>query len=176
MSPQNQYMEFLNHLPTTTSDQSLIVLKGHLLVEQALRSFIGRRVPRPERIEDNQLSFAVLVDFASCLDNGDSLEWVWQASKNLNKLRNLLAHNLSHNKAKESEEKFISHVRENYGDLSIAIDGCQLKYEELPLAILKIYDSIVQYPYMHPADLARLEHRLAKSFEEAFSSIEHETK
>lgn len=143
MSAQEKYEEFLKHLPVTASDRVLMALKGHLLVEQALREFVSKRVAKPQRLKDKQIPFAVILDFASSLDDGDSMDWIWDAAKKLNRLRNLLAHNLSPLKIEGLELEFIAYIRKHDGELSVLVDNTPVSYEDLALAIFQIYDRIV---------------------------------
>lgn len=143
MSKQEKYEEFLKHLPVTASDRTLMALKGHLLVEQALRDYVYNRVPKPQRLKDKQIAFSVILDFASSLDDGDSMAWVWEAAKRLNKLRNALAHNLSHIKAVQYEVEFVSYVQQRDGELSVLVNNTPLEYERLALAIFQLYDKLV---------------------------------
>lgn len=152
MSAQEKYEEFLTHLPVTASDRVLMALKGHLLVEQALREFVSKRVAKPQRLKDKQIPFAIILDFASSLDDGDSMGWVWDAAKKLNRLRNLLAHNLSPLKIEELEIEFIDYIRKHDGELSVLVDNTPVRYEELALAIFQIYDRIVSKSNHHPPD------------------------
>lgn len=162
-SAQEKYEDFLKHLPATTADKALMALKGHLLVEQALREFVWRRVAKPERIKETQIQFSTLLDFASSLDDGDSMSWVWVATRKLNKLRNQLAHNLSPQKIEALEQDFVNYVRHHDGEMNVLVDSTELKYTDFPLAIFQIYDRIFSYPYTSPAAIERLNFTITKS-------------
>jgi hypothetical protein len=163
-SAQEKYEDFLKHLPETTSDKTLMALKGHLLVEQALREFVGKRVAKPDRIKETQIQFSTLLDFASSLDDGDSMSWVWVATRKLNKLRNQLAHNLSPQKIEALEQDFINYVRHHDGEMNVSVGSAELKYTDFPLAIFQIYDRIFSYPYASPATIERLNSVITNSF------------
>ena len=75
----------------------LVVLKGHLLIEQLLWKFVENRVLYPEALKELQkpdrfFSFNTLVCFAQSLDENKDFAWVWEAIKKLNVIRNSLAH------------------------------------------------------------------------------------
>jgi len=144
-SPSEKFEEFLTHLPVTASDRTLMALKGHLLVEQALREFICKRVAKPERIQGVQMSFPALLSFASSLDDGDSMAWVWKAAEKLNQVRNKLAHYLNHEKIETLERGFVEYVRNNDGEMLVPLLE-PLKYSAFPLAIFQVYDRILSYP------------------------------
>ncbi|VVN89081.1 hypothetical protein PS710_01732 [Pseudomonas fluorescens] len=152
MPTNEQYEDFISHLPVTASDRTLMALKGHLLVEQALRKFIESRVPQPSRIKDKQIQFAVLVDFASCLAKDGEIDWIWGALKTLNQFRNTLAHKLSPQKTEEIENKFITHVKNHDGELSVFIGRSKLKYGEFPLAVFQVYDILLSAAHMHDTE------------------------
>ncbi|GEM_PF-1374730 len=145
-SPAEKFEEFLTHLPVTASDRTLMALKGHLLVEQALREFIYKRVEKPERLQGVQMSFPALLAFASSLDDGDSMSWVWKAAEKLNQVRNKLAHHLNHEKIEMLEAGFIDYVKSNDGEMLVPLSG-PFKYSAFPLAIFQVYDRILSYPY-----------------------------
>lgn len=157
---KEKYLEFLTHLPASASDKALVALKGHLLVEQALKDFICKRVAKPERIRMSQTPFPALICFASSLDDGDSMNWVWRAAEKLNTVRNKLSHNLSPGRIEELEQDFISYVRVNDGEMAVAIDEVGGGYDDLALSIFQIYDRISSYPYTSPADIVRLEYEM----------------
>jgi len=77
----------------TTRDVDLLVLKGHLLVEQFLTSLIESYCWKPDFLEDARLSFFNKVKLARCFVmhpmHDDS---IWDNVECLNRLRNELAH------------------------------------------------------------------------------------
>ena len=87
---------FLQHMPHQESDLTLIVLKGHLLLEQKVREFIDERMLNPEAIKPARLTShqAICLAEALTLPNDDP-KVLWSILRNVNSLRNDLAHNLS---------------------------------------------------------------------------------
>ncbi|WP_149087855.1 hypothetical protein [Pseudomonas prosekii] len=158
MPTNKQYEEFIAHLPVAASDRTLMALKGHLLVEQALRTFIESRVSQPCRIKDKQIQFSALVDFASSLAKIGELDWLWSALKTLNQLRNTLAHNLSPQKTEEIEEKFVNHVKNHDGELSVFEGSSKLKYGEFSLAVFQVYDVLLSASHSQIIESTPLKH------------------
>lgn len=152
MPTNEQYEEFISHLPVAASDRTLMALKGHLLVEQALRTFIESRVSQPNRIKDKQIQFAILIDFASSLAKVGELDWLWGALRTLNQFRNTLAHKLSPQKTEEIESKFIEHVKNHDGELSVFIGKSKLKYGEFALAVFQVYDILLSAASAHTTE------------------------
>ena len=139
----DRYEVFIDNLPEEARDRTLIALKGHLLLETCLREYIFNRVKHPERLRNKQHSFSVLIDFASCLEDNESIFWVWSALRKANKIRNQLAHQLNPDKVDLYENDFISYVESHDGELSISTDR-ELKYEKLALVFFQLFDVLVQ--------------------------------
>lgn len=172
MADLDQYTEFLTHLPVTASDKTLMTLKGHLLVEQALRTYISRRVPHPNRLKDKQIPFANLIDFASSLEDNKNMEWIWEALRILNTLRNKLAHNLTPLKIEEIEARFISYVKKHDGELTVEADNAKLGYDQFPLAIFQLYDRLLSKSTMSGLSNAITDNQVTKAIEKAFKAVE----
>jgi hypothetical protein len=82
---------FLRLLPEGR-DLTLIILKGHLLVEEELNSFLSRCPIHPTALEDARLTFLqklrVVRAFYPLRQNAPE----WGLAEELNKLRNKIAH------------------------------------------------------------------------------------
>jgi hypothetical protein len=71
----------------------LIILKGHLLVEAELVDICSRLLANPAAL--GKVTFLALLNLVRALiDDGEVTEAIWQALGDLNKIRNMLAHNL----------------------------------------------------------------------------------
>ena len=90
------YDHFFRHMPDDDSDITLVVLKGHLLIEQKIREFIAERMLTPEALIDAHLTShqAICLADALTLEN-DNPRILWSVLRKLNSLRNQLAHNLA---------------------------------------------------------------------------------
>jgi hypothetical protein len=73
-------------------DLTLIILKGHLLVEEQLSSFLVNCAFRPDALEDARLTFVqklrVVRAFYPLRQTADE----WRIAEDLNKLRNKISH------------------------------------------------------------------------------------
>lgn len=88
-----QAIPALEHKP---GDASLSILKAHLLFEEMLRQYLVKSLPNPEALEGSRLSFVQLVAVARSLSRElEPDSWLWVAIQRLNKLRNILAHELA---------------------------------------------------------------------------------
>lgn len=77
-----------------SGDLTLVVLKGHLLIEEQLYALVERRMQMPSKVRDIRLRFPQLIELARALYGSDDLERVGRVCLSLNTLRNDLAHRL----------------------------------------------------------------------------------
>jgi hypothetical protein len=124
---------FMSHVPEASPDNSLVVLKGHLLAEEILGDFISTKVSYPEhlRLTENHWGFSNKVELASSLARNDHHDiWVWHALKKLNSLRNKLSHSLE----PKGLEKVINdlrvavspHAPQRFSNGELTVYGCVL--------------------------------------------------
>jgi hypothetical protein len=93
MDVQDSIVTFLRHFPRT-DDTTLIILKGHLLIEEEVNNLLQEMLPNPEALDGLQLNFFTKTQFARALIKNDMLDGLLDAAEKLNRLRNRLAHNL----------------------------------------------------------------------------------
>ena len=83
-------------------DEQSAVLKAHLLIEGVIRDFSYRSVRNPEHLRGSRLNFHQIVALARsliCL-TGPGVDCFWGMIDQLNRLRNLMAHELEPDQAK----------------------------------------------------------------------------
>ena len=98
-------LRVLEHLPRE-GDASLIVLKGHLLIEELLYSLVSSAATFPAALEDGRLSFLNVASVAKALFFEEREAHYWEAIFALNALRNAFAHNLDPPKREEQLRRF----------------------------------------------------------------------
>jgi hypothetical protein len=76
------------------SDVVTLILKGHLLVEEALFAAVQTKFPHPQYFLDANLRFTQLLSIAKGLFYTEEYAPVWDAIQALNIVRNRLAHRL----------------------------------------------------------------------------------
>lgn len=105
------YNELADHLPDQDADPVLIILKGQLLIERLVRKFILSRFQNPEAFEKNQFTAAqcIAIGESMCLKNKEP-EWLWKQVKELNGIRNKLAHNLDYESIEPRVNSFVSTI------------------------------------------------------------------
>lgn len=103
---------FLQHMPEDEADVELIILKGHLLIEQATRDFLRTRMLSPDALDGARLSSNQLFHLAEalCFPNPDPA-WLWGMARRLNKIRNHLSHRLEAEKLGELVRGWIADYR-----------------------------------------------------------------
>ncbi|USR97101.1 hypothetical protein [Aliivibrio fischeri] len=98
------------------NDQTLQVLKGHLLLEESIREFLIVLTSHPAALKgDSGTSFdchQAICIVQAFYPFSDQIDWVWESAKRLNRLRNKLAHNLEPNGVSDSIAAFNKYVYE----------------------------------------------------------------
>lgn len=106
----------IKNLPHHQESTALILLKGHLLVEELLRGYIDRKLPNPSAFKHDQFLFAKLLMLCRALTSPKIKSWAFDAAKKLNDVRNKVAHELDSPKLKNMLESFISLVEPHAKD------------------------------------------------------------
>jgi len=94
-------------------DRTLVILKGHLLIEEKLRQIIDNHVVNKSPIIKAKLSFIQVIYLVRAFIKNYNDSWVWGALKLLNNLRNSVAHSIEQPDVDLGMEKFISLVKCN---------------------------------------------------------------
>ena len=89
------FLKFWEHMPLQTKDETLIVLKGHLLLEDLMREYCASKVKNESALEEARLTFRQVLGLTQAFMPYQSDSWVWKALTKINQIRNRLAHNLS---------------------------------------------------------------------------------
>lgn len=80
------------------ADLQMILLKGHLLIEEQLQAFIDSHVTDPDHLSQARLTFHQRLILARAFHPAPDTFgyfWVWDAARLLNTLRNKMVHNLA---------------------------------------------------------------------------------
>jgi hypothetical protein len=106
----------LDHLPHYQDSTELILLKGHLLVEELLRNYIDRKLPNPDQFKHDQFSFSKILMLCRALTPTKVRSWSFDAAKKLNAVRNKVAHELDSPDVRSNLDCFISLVEQHAMD------------------------------------------------------------
>jgi hypothetical protein len=91
-------------------DIPLIILKGHLLIEEQLNTLVENLARDPKSIRKARLRFGQLARVAQGLTYEKNTTWLWSAIDELNTLRNRLAHRTEPGDIKDLATKLIATV------------------------------------------------------------------
>ena len=103
------FQRFLELLPHG-KDIDLVILKGHLLIEEQVKEIIRQKLPNPDAINIDRMSCHQAICLAQALLPIGHEEEFWGAAKKLNELRNNIAHKLSPEEREQKIDKFVACV------------------------------------------------------------------
>jgi hypothetical protein len=105
------YNELTDHLIDKSDNSVLFILKGQLLIERLVRKFIVSRLPNPKAFENQNFNASQCISIAEsmCLNNEEP-RWLWTQVKELNSIRNKLAHSLDDKTFEKRINNFVSTV------------------------------------------------------------------
>lgn len=78
----------------TVDAEALVVLKGHLVIEERITAAIEKFVFHPEHLDKARLNFAQKVGIARSMSLDEQANNMWNLILRLNALRNTLSHSL----------------------------------------------------------------------------------
>jgi hypothetical protein len=89
------FKRFLSLLPHG-KDPELVLLKGHLLIEEQVRALIDRRLQNPQALKEAnaRLEAHQAIQLAQAFFPPGHMVDIWRAISKLNTLRNAIAHNM----------------------------------------------------------------------------------
>ncbi|EOX4812829.1 hypothetical protein ACI6TM_001808 [Vibrio alginolyticus] len=105
----NNLTEFFDKLPRD-GDLMLLVLKGHLLVEQQIRSFVNNHFPNQKALKGvfRETSTVISLGRAYCDGQNEEIMQLWDCFAKLNNIRNHMAHNIEHTGLEHKIEDFLT--------------------------------------------------------------------
>lgn len=104
----------VRHLPHYQEPATLILLKGHLLVEELLRGYINRELPNPSAFKHDHFPFSKVLMLCRALTPPTVNSWAFDGAKKLNEVRNEVAHKLESQDTKL--DAFVSLVEQHVTD------------------------------------------------------------
>jgi|AntRauTorcE11898_2_1112593.scaffolds.fasta_scaffold01229_7 hypothetical protein len=101
------FKRFLNLFPHG-ADQTFVILKGHLLIEEQVWQVIEENVKSSTPLKELRLGCHAEIAFAESLVANDSEEDLWKFLRRLNNIRNKIAHNVKPTGLNESIDSFVN--------------------------------------------------------------------
>ena len=87
-------------------DEDLLILKGHLLIESTLRDYCKSKTINPNKFDQAKLSFIQILNLSQAFKGDlENEKWLWEALKNINTLRNQIAHQLENQESLKSNKR-----------------------------------------------------------------------
>jgi hypothetical protein len=134
---------FAKHLPAEEDlPIELVVLRGHLLVEEELREVVRAKFLEPRAYDLRETKYSTLLRLAHAV-YGDAIpEWKWRVAHEVNVLRNLLAHHLEDETVEPRIERVLSLYRANDKDFAF-VENTNLSrlaycFSDLHTALLRL--------------------------------------
>jgi hypothetical protein len=91
-SQREHFLHLISHLESDNA--ALIILKGHLVVEERLTAVIEKFVFHPKHLDKARLTFTQKLAIARSLSLDENKNSMWNFCEKLNALRNTLSHSL----------------------------------------------------------------------------------
>jgi len=120
-----------------SGDLELILLKGHLLIEEVLTAIINAGIRKPAVLEAAKIPFAMKQKIARAVIPGTDMPLLWEAVSSVNTARNALAHGLEPDRTVKTVRSFISLVERQQPDLDRWLSVA--KESDIPLLAHALY-------------------------------------
>ncbi|MDT8376023.1 MAG: hypothetical protein RQ867_04700 [Mariprofundaceae bacterium] len=102
-----EMLEKMQEHMASVDQGALIILKGHLLIEEVLSEIISKFVFHPEQLDGACLGYPQKVALARSMSLDEHNNEMWQLINSINGLRNELAHSLRSPKRDKKENALI---------------------------------------------------------------------
>ena len=144
--PNEHHLRFLDKMAPVRHDNEIVVLlTGHLLVEELLVAAVEKHIPRPDKLPCK--GFHDYLSMARAIGRPELSDELLDAVDALNRLRNQLVHNLEEKKYEERRREFMARVRVDWGP------ELQTEFSDLWLAIMKLHSRLAFAVEFDPAFL-----------------------
>lgn len=117
------WRRFQKHMPRS-NDLTLIILKGHLLVEQEMNDIINSSLSEPEALLEARITFSQRLAIIKSIYGSSDSEFPYDSIQKLNVLRNQLVHNLEPDNLEKKIVEFVQDLgdpryRPEYSEMKI---------------------------------------------------------
>ncbi len=150
----------LGEILKNDDDLISLVLRGHLVAEEVLYAAVAAHCPRPEHLSSARLRFPQLVSLLQSLEKIPVMPGhLWQALRELNRLRNALTHQIEPRELKERVEAFARLVLADSSEASTLPDTPR---EHLRGALLYLLGAMGMLAVFQEATEALIRHHLSQ--------------
>ena len=96
MVKKDGFDRYLELITPKLGDSTYTLLKAHLIFEELLHAYLAKTLPHSNALTGARLTFAQLLAVARASSHRVQPDnWIWKAIGDLNKLRNMLSHEVS---------------------------------------------------------------------------------
>lgn len=103
------FIRFNKHMPRS-NDITLIILKGHLLVEQEMNEILDANLVESKALYDARITFSNYLAIIKSIYGSENSKFPYVQIEKLNALRNQLVHNLEPKNLEKYAEEFIQEL------------------------------------------------------------------
>lgn len=132
--PENQLYAinyFINTMPKS-DDITLIVIKGHLLLEEQLRNIFKSNFNNPKALNKSKFEISQIITIVEAIFENDENNNFWESIRKLNTIRNDIAHNIEN---KGLNDKVNNLIKISNKILSLKIEDSETIENKLKLCI-----------------------------------------
>lgn len=134
------FQRFLRVLPQG-KDQELVLLKGHLLIEEQVRQIVDERLKSPGALIDTRIDCHQAICLAQAFFPVDFQPWLWAALKKLNTIRNDIAHKLEPKGLSDKINDFITSFPSGFADAPANADRFELTLWSMFVAVSDLVET-----------------------------------
>lgn len=134
-------IRYAEHLPGNRKFPiEVLVLKGHLLIEEELRSLVQAKFVDPGAYDLERSKYSSLLRLARALYGAALPQWKWASAKAVNEMRNSIAHRLEND---EVERRLEELCRGFEGSDSAFVHVERDKLKQLAYCLSAIHSSLL---------------------------------
>jgi len=134
------FRRFLNVLPHG-KDTELVLLKGHLLIEEQINKIIAERLKNPDALKDARITSYQAICLAKSFFPLDFKPWLWDALLKLNLIRNKVAHNIEGNGINDRIEHFVNTYPWGYSEVEDKVEAFELSLWSMFCAVSELVET-----------------------------------
>ena len=144
------FHKFWEYIPWAAENDAAILLKGHLLLEELLRSYCASQFPNAVHIERARLTFSQVDELTQALDSGSPEKWLWPAVAKINAMRNALAHRMDATRLEHARAQLLNLVSPH---TPLAFETMTTRLQKTAVAVYLTYASVAKHLHHMPSAL-----------------------
>ncbi len=138
---EKESKKFFENISLETKSETLILLKGHLLLEDLMREYCASKVIKDKYLMEARLGFMHVLGLTRAFVESGENQWIWSGLEQVNSMRNKLAHNLNPQQIEIKKDKFIQYVN-TASKVKFLTDENTPKFANLTYAIYVLFSEL----------------------------------